>query len=735
RLYGSNPVPGGPAYTAGIHHGHEIIQINEESTINMTDEEAVSRVRGTKGTPVTLTIRREGEMQPRVFSIIRDRIQIKSVEGTMLPSQIAYLKISTFAENTFEEFAKKLESFGSADKIKGLMIDLRHNEGGLLDQAVLIADYFVKEGTLTSLYDGKEIYQRYLAEWTRQEPEYPICVLVNENSASGSEVLAGALQKNNRALLLGSRTFGKGSMQRPYPLGTLAENEKKNKDIFDYSIAFVKITVGEYLIPQDISIQGVGLIPDVLTQSVSLKPERPDLVADEPMITEKEFRTRLISKFNVKENTNFKIAYLLQDFTPEELQERRESFYVGKFNFSKEEEVLLAEQLLLGAETPFERMTFLQNCAPLIRQLTHAHENLILEKMKEIGVDWSEGQSPENSKLETSFSWELLPKVEKEIEYQELVLSLSLKNLGEQPLYRIKALTSSEFLQLKEGEFLFGKIAPGETLTRILKLPFSKFTEGSQQNLRIDVSDEVCSYKILEQMISFPEVSLPVFAFQTELRVADQPITELKMGQTVVIKAQIKNIGKTISAKGVASFNHDCGASIFLEKGRVELDPLAPGATQEITFQFQVKELPSSQKKFKITLYDLLSEAYLFRSFPVPVKENPPWNNSRIWKNPEIQYQFSSLETPHLSSRSSIEILGNVSGESLKSVSIFHRFRTDLQNPFYETRKLSFLWAKNLPELKFKKEVSLEAGTNTIIVIATEEDGTQAIQEYSLLKN
>lgn len=730
-LYGSNPVPGGPAYRAGIRHGDEILQINDESAINITAEQAVSKIRGPKGSVVILTIRRKDEVTPRVFSIVRDRIQIKSVEGMLLPSKIGYVKVTTFAETTCQEFIQKIESFGPADSLEGLVIDLRYNGGGLLDQAILMSDYFIKAGTIVSISDGKEITQRYPAKDDQKEASYPICVLVNEHSASGAEVLAGALQKNDRAFLIGNHTFGKGSMQRPYPLSPIKNVDDED---FVYSGPTAKITIGEYLIPKDISIQNVGLTPDILTQEVSLKSEQTDLIADLPLLTEKEYQSSLISKFNAKEKPSFTLSYLRQDSTEEELEKTREAFFTGNFDFSKEEEVLIAEQLLLASPHPFDRVEFLENNAPQIRQIIQAHEKLILEKLKELSIDWTSGATPSNVELTTTVSWDIQAQTVKDIELQEVQVTLQVKNIGKEPVYRLKGISDSDFLRFKNGEFLFGKIAPGETLSRTLKINLPKFTQGSQRLLQIQLSDETKSFQKLEIPILLKDIPPPAFSFQAELFIEEKPVAFLQKGQSVTMKVLVTNIGKGVSSKGIASLTHEFEAAIFLEVGRVELKTLNPGEQQEVLFRFQVKELPPEAKNFKLTLYDLLSDAFLARSLNFPISKEKAWNTQAVYKSPQIELLVEPLSSPYLTSKEQIQLSGKVHGTALKSISVFHRYRPDPQKFFSQTKKVSFLRTQKKADFSFEKKLELKEGLNEIVVIATETDGTQSAQEYYLLK-
>ena len=748
RLYGSNPIPGGPAHNAGILHQDEIIQIDSESTINMSAEEAVSRIRGAKGTEVILTIQRKGEIQPLIFSIARDRIRVKNVEGTKLPSGVAYLQFTTFSENSLKEIQKKLTELGPAKSLRGLILDLRNNTGGLLDQAIAISDFFINQGDIVSISDGTKVQNRVKAKNGKNEPQYPICILVNENSASGSEVLAGALQKNDRGFLIGSQTFGKGSMQSPYAMGE--------------SGAYLKLTIGEYLIPKDISIQGTGLTPDILTRAVTLESHQPDLFLDETMVSEKAYESPLVSKFNVKESPRFEIPYLWKSLSDKEMEFKRDSFILGDYDFSKDDEVLMAEKLLLRHEEElFERESFLTKNASYIQSLKESYHEEILEKlalnnidwtttssfsplfleadflqkMEEITAHWTPGTGLNPTSLESKLNWQVKPAQKGEIEYKVLEIELKLTNRGNTVLTQIKGKTRSDFLRFKNGEFLFGKMMPGETVTRVLKINLPKYTSGSQRDLHIDISNGTEKISVISARILLEEEPRPEFSFQTQLWVEGKKVYALKQDQQATMSLKITNSGKGPCSKGMAYLTHDFKKSIFLEKGREELKPLAPGESQEVRFQFRIDNIPTEKGFFKVTLYDLLSEVALVQSLPFPKSNESEWSMEKEFRVPEIQLDFPTLPEPHFSNEAQIQFGLKLDSSQLKSLSIFHRYRPNAKKAYYfHTEKIAFKWLNNEPQIKLNQAVTLQKGSNDIVVVVTDFGGTRAVKEYQIWK-
>ncbi len=252
-----SPIEGTPAYKIGVESNDMIIKIDDKSTREMDLSEAVSLMRGKKGTSVVITIVRKEEPKPIEFKIIRDIIPIHSVKSTMLQNGYGYLRITNFQAHTAEDVIKALKDMEAANNgLKGLLLDLRNNPGGLLEQSVAIADLFLEEGDILSIKGRSEDdYRVYHASKSKTKREYPMVVLVNGGSASASEILAGALQDNKRAAILGTTTFGKGSVQNV-------------KTIMDGNA--LKLTIARYYTPSGRSIQAKGIEPDINVPYVKL---------------------------------------------------------------------------------------------------------------------------------------------------------------------------------------------------------------------------------------------------------------------------------------------------------------------------------------------------------------------------------------------------------------------------------------------------------------------------------
>ncbi len=252
RLMIIAPIEDTPAYRAGIKPGDVIVKINDKKvTPDMSLMEAVKLMRGKPGTKITIWIMRKGWAEPKPFTITRAIIKIQSVKYRILKDDIGYIRFTMFQRNAIEEFKKALEALNKDKKLSGIIVDVRNNPGGLLDAAVQISDYFLPKGKLI-VYTKGRIPQSIKKFYSLKDPivptNIPIVMLVNGGTASAAEILTGALRYNDRAIVVGEKTFGKGSVQTLYPL--------------DMGYA-VKITTAKYYMPNHKCIDGKGIEPDI----------------------------------------------------------------------------------------------------------------------------------------------------------------------------------------------------------------------------------------------------------------------------------------------------------------------------------------------------------------------------------------------------------------------------------------------------------------------------------------
>ena len=247
-----SPIEDTPAWEAGVQAGDKVIAVNGTSTKGLSLIEASQLMRGARGSKVTLSIVRNGKDDPMDIKITRGSVKLKSVKTTDLGDGFWYVRVTSFIENTGRDLERAL----TGKSVKGLILDLRKNPGGLLNQAVAVSDLFLKEGKIVSTIGrNKQAQEVSIASKKAKWTDFPIIILVNEHTASASEIVAGALQDNKRAMVMGKRSFGKGSVQQVIQLGDGTG---------------LKLTVARYYTPSGKSIQAEGITPDIEVEDVDM---------------------------------------------------------------------------------------------------------------------------------------------------------------------------------------------------------------------------------------------------------------------------------------------------------------------------------------------------------------------------------------------------------------------------------------------------------------------------------
>ena len=257
-----SPIDGTPAEEAGIEAGDFITHVDGDSVLGLTLDEAVNLMRGPVGSEIVITVVREGELEPFDVSIIRDTIKLTAVR-TRLQGDTVVLRVTTFNDQTYENLEsglkEQIEAAGGIDKVNGVVVDLRNNPGGLLTQAIKVSDAFLDEGEIVSTR-GRQVQdgERFNATAGDLAEGKPIVVLINGASASASEIVAGALQDHRRAIVVGTKSFGKGSVQTVMPLG---------------NDGGMRLTTARYYTPSGRSIQSLGVSPDIVVEQPRRAPE------------------------------------------------------------------------------------------------------------------------------------------------------------------------------------------------------------------------------------------------------------------------------------------------------------------------------------------------------------------------------------------------------------------------------------------------------------------------------
>ena len=279
-----SPIEDTPASRAGLQAGDHILKIEDQFTKDMKIMEAVHLMRGAVGTEITITVMRPSFEKPQAFTLKREIIKVKSVKAKTLEKGFGYVRLVQFQERTGSDLAKALDELRqeNSENLQGLVLDLRNNPGGLLDQAIEVCDQFLADGLIVYTR-GREADARmeFSAIRTGTEPDYPIVVLINGGSASASEIVAGALQDHDRAVIMGTQSFGKGSVQTIIPLS---------------DDSGLRLTTAKYYTPNGTSIQARGIIPDIEVSPIEIKE-----VKDPSHFREKDLKNHFNIEGNVPE--------------------------------------------------------------------------------------------------------------------------------------------------------------------------------------------------------------------------------------------------------------------------------------------------------------------------------------------------------------------------------------------------------------------------------------------------
>ena len=460
RLTVLYPIAGTPAFRAGLQAGDRIDKIEQESTVNMTLQEAVSRLRGQVGTPVTVTVSSEGEMD-REVTITRARIQVPSVKHAYAGDGIGYIELSNFAQDTHDQLDGamiELDELAAADghtEMKGLILDFRGNPGGYLQQAIQISDKFLKEGVIVATAGpGGRKMKGEKARGFYTEAELPLVLLVDESSASASEIVAGALKNHDRAVVMGARTFGKGSVQNLY------DNE--------FHDGALKLTIAKYLTPGDRSIQGIGIQPDI-----ALRPAR--VSSDEDGIDIRmywqDFELReqdLDQSFQWGDDPSadgtLQFVYSCEECWDRTLVDNRaEPKAADKL---EDIEVQAAKALLREAGSPV-RSEMLRAAPEVVREVFAERLEMLTQRLEDVGIDWTPGASgarPTPASPDVKVALDVLADGDVLTPGVGTPISVSVTNEGVAPIHRLRAITESRDGDFFVGrEYVFGYVGAGET--------------------------------------------------------------------------------------------------------------------------------------------------------------------------------------------------------------------------------------------------------------------------------
>jgi carboxyl-terminal processing protease len=619
RITVKRPMPDTPAIRVGIKAKDHIVRINNESTMNMTLNEAVDRLRGDVDTNVDVYVERDASPGVKKFTITRAFIRPPSIDPParvlavpaapgQAAAKIGYFHLQHFSANSASDLSDALQMF-EKEHVKGIIMDLRGNPGGLYEQAQKVADAFIESGTLVSMVGvGGAQRKDETASKSDHEPKVPVAVLVNQNSASASEIVAGAMKNLDRGVVIGEGTFGKGSVQVLFDIPSpISFGDKTDDDKLG-----LKLTTAQYLTPGDVSIQGVGVIPDIET---------------DPMLVQKDGERswiRLQPSSHKRREADYEwhlehpsarhgekpletVSYL---FTPKPTDKRAhegddDDEAGGDPDDAAEPEedsdlktdflMDFARDLLAQAKSSRRHELVAQSHAFLEKERANEDKKLSAA-LEKLGVDWSSGPAttaaPQLQLTLTEVGGEAKVPAGQVAKVRGVV-----KNTGTTPAYRVRAVLESDNPIFDENEMVFGKIAPGEAKTYDLavKVPPSSFTrtdviKGTLSSQRGGTGAKAGG---AEMVLNIEGKARPMFAY-TYQTIDDQKGSNhdglVQRGEQVRTLVTVKNIGAGRSPHTEAVLRNGTGQEgILISAGRFDTKDLGPGETKTFSFVYEVR--------------------------------------------------------------------------------------------------------------------------------------------------
>lgn len=625
-----NPMPGTPAFRAGVKKYDRIMKIGGESTLNMGLNEAVQHLRGAPGTKVTVWLRRDGPdgfQNPKPFELTREVIKVASVESKLLADNIGYVRLKQFQANTAKDLDDALAKMKANGELKGLVLDLRGNPGGLLEQAARVSDKFLTSGPIVATVGNPgsgEDREEKVAHPEGTEPNYPIALLVNGSSASASEIVAGALKNHDRAIVIGETTFGKGSVQ-------LVFTELPDR-------AALKLTIAQYLTePGDISIQGTGVTPDIELDPMTADTQEMDLTVDTGTMLKERDLSRSLANAKIREGQKPQevVRYNLPESLRRELRERGgdPDEVMGNDFPNKDFPVKFARDIV--AKVPHgKRLEQLKAAKQVINDARQSELTKVGNDLQGLGVDWSDapadvqpaaqGAPPPNVevKLETD-------RANNEVNAGDpMHLKVTVTNKGNVTLNRLAAVTKSDNGLYDNKELVIGKLEAGKTKTATIPLGWCEVEGRKPGSTTVLPTNAPRTCKIPRDTLSrqdgisvrFDEargrapapqnlrvavkaLERPLFAYSYQIADARKGNGDGKVqkGEHLTLYLSVKNVGKGKSYETQVNLRNLSGDGLLLHEGRFDISNMQPGEVKKVAFTFDV-ESPLADPEAKVEL-------------------------------------------------------------------------------------------------------------------------------------
>lgn len=629
-------IDGNPAQKAGLLARDRIVQIDDESAVALDLSDAVSLLRGKPGSTVRVYVERGNDKTPKRFDVTRAEIKLESVTADLLPASkeakdqrpIGVLRLArNFARNTGAEVRKALKSF-EKDNVQGVILDMRSNPGGLLDAAVEVADAFLSAGTIVSTVGAGTEGSENQATKSYDFLDRPVVVLVDQSSASATEIVAGALRNLDRAVILGRRTFGKGSVQVP--------NARK----VDGKEIALKMTIAQYLTPGNVSIQSVGVSPDLETRPVNISDDsiayysskRFDLLREESLSAHLDHATAEQQK-SVAGPLHFLAPNYSYDgdSLPPRLaaitgKKKRADFLL------KDPEVRIARNLITSARSP-DRRQILDTLPQFAQAQQGAEDQLIAGALKKQGIDWQDAP-----KEGAAAAPQLSLSVESDAANNEIEagksasVKVTVRNQSTSPAYRVRAMVSTDNPSLDERELLFGTIEAGKSKSASFKVSVGAYELSRSDRLDFALFSDT---KKLNQERELPTLTIhrkakakPSFVLSTQI-IDDPKISKkirgngdgkLQVGEKAWLGLNIGNVGSGDAPEVRASLRAASADGIFWSKSRQKVGKIPSQKEGFVYFPVTVKRQPKAKStKVRLAIVDNELGEYLSHEVEIPV--------------------------------------------------------------------------------------------------------------------
>ncbi len=629
------PMPNTPAWAAGIKAGDRIVRIDKLSTVNMMLNDAVGRLRGDPETKVEVWVEKAAEKNPVPKKIVLTRavIQVKTVEGHLLKNGVGYVKLfNSFGGNTNEELRRALDDLKQKG-MKSLVFDLRSNPGGLLDQAIKVADEFVETGTIVTTvgYANKQREEKRASPGN--QPRIPMAVLVNHGSASASEIVAGALKNLDRAVVIGTRTFGKGSVQ------VLYDNDDGSA---------LKLTIAQYLTPGDVSIQSVGITPDVVLEKVLVDKDKGIWMhRDYKGMSEADLDAHLVSKNVHNADKPYETLKYLSPEPPKKMAKNPlrdddkkdepepaaedpdaepEEELAAEDTFVEDYEIQFARDLVSQAKG-WKRREVLASSKAYFDKRAADEQARLSDALKKMGIDWSTVGSGPTPALTGTISAD---KAGGEVAAGgTITLKATITNNGPGVAGQVRAQLKGDDPLFEGREFVFGRVKAGETRTFTVPVKVPKDALTRVDPLRLEVFEEHGAKTALPPdglTVKLSGMTRPVFAYSYQVidDVKGNGDGLVQRGESARMRVTVKNVGPGKSNETWAQLRSLSDEGLDIIKGRFNVDNLAPGEQKSVDFTFDVKpDYRPDSFKVELSVYDQVLHEYITDKLTFAVAQGP----------------------------------------------------------------------------------------------------------------